>query len=420
MSRTRTAIVATLVVLSLTTALAVGGQTAPSVTADPTPSGPNEADSTHALTMTLPDRTAVVGEQFNDVLVDYSVAQPTADVSNVGSADIERIGIDRGNDLPGTRVDVRVSKIGSVSGKKDGNAIRIALGGNRTLKAGDQLVVVLQSVQNPQNAGTASVNLTVNTQSEASSATGSITYEQHDATARFDDQTSAGETVTVQRVNLSEGGFVAIQNASGSNTDAVRGHSAYLTPGVHEDVQVTLDAPLSADETLVAQAYTDTNADRRFDFVASGGEKDTVYRNTDNNIIGSDDASVTYDESATTTDTATATATDTATATTTDTAPTTDTTTATETRTDATTRTETTTETTPGTTTQTATTTDRTVEPTETETTMTATNDTSEATETTAGGDTDTATPTDGAGPGFGVVSLLAGAALAVLLYRRH
>ncbi|EMA34943.1 DUF7282 domain-containing protein [Haloarcula japonica] len=311
-------------------------------TVDPTPSGPNEAESIHAVTFAVGD-SAVAGTAFEDIRIDYSVDAPAADVSNVGASTIERVGIDRGNDDPGSQVDVRAAEISEVSGGADGAAVQIILAGDRELRQGDQVVAVIRPVQNPQNAGTADVELAVNTQGAAVSRTGSATYEQHDATVTAADQTSAGETVVIDEVTLSEGGFVAIQNASGASPGEIRGASAYLGPGTHQDVEVPLNAPLDSTRDLVAQSYTDSNADRDFDYAASGGEVDGPYRNTDDNVIGSDTLTVTYDpdagstptatETATPTSTETATATETATPTPTATATSTETATATETAT---------------------------------------------------------------------------------------
>lgn len=283
------------------------GATAGPLSVDATPSGPSESSSTHAVTLPLNDESAVIGAGFNDVVIDYSVGTSAADVSNVGTGQIERIGIDRGDDDPGSQVDVRASSISSVSGQKDGAAVRIALGGNRTLEAGDEVVVVLQRVQNPQNAGSSDVEVTVNSQGSATAATGAVTYEQHDATVRFDDQSTAGDTITVRSVNLSEGGFVAIRNTTGAAPGEIRGVSEYVGPGTSTDVSVTLDVPVEGNATLVAQAYTGSNADRDVDFEASG-DVDGAYRNGDDNVIGTDEASVTAGEA---TETPTATPTDT-------------------------------------------------------------------------------------------------------------
>lgn len=91
-------------------------------TVDPTPPGPSEAGTTHALTPPLGTAAAVVETSFDSVLVDHSTAQPSADVPNVGVRDVDRIGIDRGKDDPGSRVDVRAASVASVGAERDGTA----------------------------------------------------------------------------------------------------------------------------------------------------------------------------------------------------------------------------------------------------------------------------------------------------------
>ncbi|PSQ42915.1 hypothetical protein BRD14_03865, partial [Halobacteriales archaeon SW_5_68_122] len=84
--------------------------------------------------------------------------------------------------------------------------------------------------------------------------------------------------MVVDDVYLPEGGFVAIHDASVNNGGAdvlksVRGTSGYLEAGNHSNVTVTLDEPLEEDQTLVAMPHRDTNDDRKYSFVASGGEE---------------------------------------------------------------------------------------------------------------------------------------------------
>lgn len=275
-------------------------------TIDATPSDPSEAESSHAVTVPLGTDAASLGSQWNDLVVNYDGEKPKADVSNVGAGTIERIGIDRGNDDPGTRID-RNATVETVSSKKDGNAVRLALAGNLTLQENDELVVVLRPVQNPQNAGTARVEVTVNSQNAADTATGEVTYEYNAANVTFENQSSDGQTVVVASVNLSEGGFVAVQNVSGARPDEIRGASAYLSAGTRENVEVTLDSALQENGTLVAQVYTDTNADRRFTY-DEGGEQDRPYRDRDGNVMATDDANVMLDGGETGTPTPTATA----------------------------------------------------------------------------------------------------------------
>ena len=270
------------------------GQLGDVATVDATPTDPNEAESTHAVVVPLESGAESPGSTFNDVVVDYAVGTPEADVSNVGAGTVERIGIDRGGDNRGTRVDAQAN-ITTVSGKRDGGAVRIATAGDLTLQRGDEVVVVMRPVQNPQNAGTAEVELTINSQNANDTATGTVTYEYNGANVTFDDPSTTGETVTVSSVRLSEGGFVAVQNSSGTGPDTIRGHSGYLPAGTHEDVTVQLDVPLESDDELFAQAYTDANADRRFEY-GDAGEEDFPYRNRDGNLMGTDSAQVTYTE----------------------------------------------------------------------------------------------------------------------------
>src|SRR5699024_10336578 len=81
------------------------------------------------------------------------------------------------------------------------------------------------------------------------------------------DQTTAGETVTIENVTLPQGGFVVV-NASGDSTTGsrVRGVSSYLENGTNENVTVTLDRPLANDSRVMAVAHTDSNENQVYDF----------------------------------------------------------------------------------------------------------------------------------------------------------
>ncbi|NHN40899.1 PGF-CTERM sorting domain-containing protein [Halorubellus sp. JP-L1] len=104
---------------------------------------------------------------------------------------------------------------------------------------------------------------------------------------QFSGGTTGGTTVTVDQVTLDEGGFVTIHDSSLGDGDvlgSVRGTSEYLEQGTHENVTVTLDEPLSGDDTLFAMAHRDTNGDRAYEFVSSNGEVDGPYT-TDGDIV---------------------------------------------------------------------------------------------------------------------------------------
>ncbi|MFB6079224.1 MAG: PGF-CTERM sorting domain-containing protein [Halarchaeum sp.] len=94
------------------------------------------------------------------------------------------------------------------------------------------------------------------------------------------DQSGDGTTVTVDSVTLADGGFVTIHDASvtdGKVFDSIRGTSAYLSPGTHENVEIGLDRPYESDGTLVPMAHRDTNGNETYDFADSMGDSDGPY-----------------------------------------------------------------------------------------------------------------------------------------------
>ncbi|WP_425492907.1 DUF7282 domain-containing protein [Natrinema amylolyticum] len=100
------------------------------------------------------------------------------------------------------------------------------------------------------------------------------------ATVDATDQQSDGETITVDSVTLHDGGFVTIHDgtlADGAVFESVRGTSAYLGPGTHENVEIALDDPLTADGDVFAMAHRDTDGDETYDFLESEGAADGPY-----------------------------------------------------------------------------------------------------------------------------------------------
>ncbi len=107
------------------------------------------------------------------------------------------------------------------------------------------------------------------------------------ANVTFDNQTINGQTVTVDSVTMSQGGFVTIHDASllhGNVIGSVIGSSQYLGPGTHHNVTVTLDKPLTKSQTLIAMPHMDTNGNQVYDFVTSGGTADIPYI-VNNNVV---------------------------------------------------------------------------------------------------------------------------------------
>ena len=83
--------------------------------------------------------------------------------------------------------------------------------------------------------------------------------------AMVDDPASTGESVTVESVSLSEGGFVAIYDDDGLE-GTLLGHSEYLPPGSHDQVVVHLQEEIREDTTVRIVPHRDTNGNERFDF----------------------------------------------------------------------------------------------------------------------------------------------------------
>ncbi|PSQ34404.1 PGF-CTERM sorting domain-containing protein [Halobacteriales archaeon SW_10_66_29] len=121
------------------------------------------------------------------------------------------------------------------------------------------------------------------------------------ATVTASDQPTEGEYVVVDRVELSEGGFVTVHDSSlldGAVFESVRGTSQYLTAGVHEDVRIQLEDPLQNDDTLLPMAHRDTNGNQAYDFPASEGEEDGPFVTAGGDAV-LDDAAVELRDTAT-------------------------------------------------------------------------------------------------------------------------
>ncbi|WP_410766541.1 PGF-CTERM sorting domain-containing protein [Haloferax sp. DFSO60] len=128
------------------------------------------------------------------------------------------------------------------------------------------------------------------------------------ATVSMSDQPTTGDTVVVDRVELSQGGFVTIHDATvteGAVFESIRGTSGYLEAGVHENVRVELDNPVSENTTLVPMAHMDTDGDQMYTFPESEGETDGPYVADGGAVVDtasvsvSDTASIDYSEQVT-------------------------------------------------------------------------------------------------------------------------
>jgi len=119
-------------------------------------------------------------------------------------------------------------------------------------------------------------------------ATGNRTGNVTNASITFENQTSNGTTVTVQRVMLNDGGFVQITGENGFSV----GNSSYLEPGVQTNLTVQIDEPVTANQTLTAFAVRDVNDNQQFDGTGVENDTDQPYRLANGSVVAAE-ASVT-------------------------------------------------------------------------------------------------------------------------------
>jgi len=80
----------------------------------------------------------------------------------------------------------------------------------------------------------------------------------------FSSQSGAGDSITVDEVGLSRGGFVSVH--TGSANGPTLGSSSYLEAGTHTDLEISLDQAVSEDTTVYVTVHSDTNGNQEFDF----------------------------------------------------------------------------------------------------------------------------------------------------------
>jgi len=120
--------------------------------------------------------------------------------------------------------------------------------------------------------------------------------EEEVAEVEFLNQTTDGSTVTVEEVELPEGGYVAVHDTSlldGEVLASVIGVSEYLEDG-GEDVEVELfdvpggdfdDDELTETQALIAMPHQETNDNEEYNFVETEGEEDGPYTNDEFPVV---------------------------------------------------------------------------------------------------------------------------------------
>jgi len=152
----------------------------------------------------------------------------------------------------------------------------------------------LEATTQTGDTGTATIN---NTQVGTTTRDIVVVGAEPRASVTFDDTTVANgtTTVTVDSADLPDGGYVVIHDANLTTDGAVPsviGNSAYLEPGTSTDITITLERPITENETLIAMAHRD-DGDEEFDFVTSEGDADVPYTADDSPVTDSANVTVT-------------------------------------------------------------------------------------------------------------------------------
>lgn len=115
-----------------------------------------------------------------------------------------------------------------------------------------ELVITASLEEDPPNSPVEVVNTT------------GVIVPPPSASVSVSDQAGEGDSISVDELDLSDGGFVSVHTQSASGPTI--GSSSYLEAGTSSDVEVTLDEPVSEDTTLYVQVHEDTNGNQAFDF----------------------------------------------------------------------------------------------------------------------------------------------------------
>jgi flagellar protein FlaJ len=122
------------------------------------------------------------------------------------------------------------------------------------------------------------------------------------ATVADTDTTSPGNSVFLESVSTSDGGFVAVyadDSKLGEQGVTLLGHSQYLPPGEHTQLQIPLqDGEIDSDRTIRIVAHRDTNGNKKFDYQPPGtaGQPDSPYQSLSNRGTPGVTVDVTYVE----------------------------------------------------------------------------------------------------------------------------
>jgi surface glycoprotein (TIGR04207 family) len=278
-----------------------------------TPSAANAA-ATHVVTGEVESDDD--SSSLSNIEVDYSVGSNPTDVSDVGQADIKRVGIDSDND--GTIETSVKDDLSSVSASNNGETLEVGFGGSYSLSQGEDVILSYDDVTNPAQ-GSYSVDVAINTGSTDSPTTSTLTIDSSNNFNPRDVDTSdadfpgvvnpfeaplpRGSTDNTVDNNFTADSRVGVVNFTFTTAGNVSDLKVNLTGGDNGDVSTsTVDSVNvtlldGSDSELAAQTvdYDNHNVTANFSTSSSGNVTNVATVIVDANIASSPPADQTID-----------------------------------------------------------------------------------------------------------------------------
>jgi len=237
------------------------------------PSGSPQTGERYAVEFTITDQAGTISTVDDPTaFVNATVDLDPSNVNRDGafeSRPLETFDVSGSTDLaPGTRLDIAIDN-------KPTSTSVFSFVGNTTVSEDGTFAVEHAPDDVPASGSEFDLNITAPAHPSADGLQfDGLFRARPTANVTFEDQTvSAGNLVEVANTDLSDGGYVVIHD----DTGAIIGNSKLLAPGSHDNVSVTLDAPISEDATLVAMPHFDDPGDGLFEFDPAAGNDSFYY-----------------------------------------------------------------------------------------------------------------------------------------------
>jgi flagellar protein FlaJ len=97
----------------------------------------------------------------------------------------------------------------------------------------------------------------------------------------YEGTTDGSAVFEIDKVSLSDGGYIAIYGADDGINGTLLGHTEFLPPGTHTDLVIPLDNEITEDRSVRFVVHQDTNGNEEFDFEGpyqpAGNQPDRPY-----------------------------------------------------------------------------------------------------------------------------------------------